>query len=239
MHHGDVLRSVVVLGRGGSLMAVTVDHGVTSGHVLPRRRDLRRRQQRLGGRRRHRVRGHRRPARRRRHPDGRRGPAGQGDPVHPRPRRPRPGRAGAAGAHRGADPAAPRRPAAVGATHPRPRAVVGRRPRRRRRDRGRRHRRCGCCTRPGTRRGRLLLRRAARLRVHRRHAVPRRSGRDRPLVQRPRHDRRLDPRAAAHAARRDGGAHRPRRRHHDRRRAGPPRARAERAADVSRAAGDG
>ena len=48
--------------------AVRVDQRRHLGHVLPRRRHLGRRQQRLGGRRRHRVRGHRRRARRRRDP---------------------------------------------------------------------------------------------------------------------------------------------------------------------------
>ena len=41
-------------------MAARVDHAVRQRHLLPGRRDLRRRQQRLGGRRRRRVRGHRR-----------------------------------------------------------------------------------------------------------------------------------------------------------------------------------
>ena len=49
--------------------------------------------------------------------------------LHPRPRRPRAGRAGAPRGDRRADPAAPRREAAVGADPPR--AAVGRRPERR------------------------------------------------------------------------------------------------------------
>ncbi len=83
----DAPRRRAALGRG-PLMAARIDQGVL-GHLHPRRRDLRRRQQRLGGRRRHRVRRDRRPARRRRDPGGRRRPHGQGDPLHARPRRPR------------------------------------------------------------------------------------------------------------------------------------------------------
>ena len=74
---------------------------------------------------------------------------------------------------------------------------------------------------PGHAPGRgLPLRRRPRLRVHRRHPLPGRPGRHRPVLQRPAHDRGVDPGPAVRAARRDGRAHRPRRRHHDRRRAG-------------------
>ena len=91
MHDGDVLRSVVVL-----LMTARVDHGVTSGtfSLDGETFDVDNNVWVVGDD--ERVRGHRRPARRRRHPRGRRGPAGQGDPVHARPRRPRPGGPGAA-----------------------------------------------------------------------------------------------------------------------------------------------
>ena len=90
----------------------------------------------------------------------------------------------------GADPAAPRRPAALGADPPR--RAVGRRPRPTARRSRSPARRCGCCTRPGhAPGGGLLLRRRPRLRVHRRHPVPGRARRDRPLVQRPRRAGRL------------------------------------------------
>ena len=215
MHHGDVLRSVVVL-----LMRSPLGTGRPrrrQRHLLPRRGDLRRRQQRLGGRRRRGVRGDRRPARRRRDPRGRGGAAGQGDRLHPRPRRPRPGRTGAARAVRRADPAAPRRPAAVGADPPDD--ALGRRPRRRPDDRGRRHHAEGAAHARATRRARSAstsptsaacspatpCSRAARARPAGRSATA--------------HDRGLDPRRAVRAAGRDRRAHRPRRRHHDRCRA--------------------
>ena len=53
--------------------------------------------------------------------------------------------------------------------------------------------------------------------VHGRHPVPGRSGRDRPVVLVVRHDHRLDPYAAAHAARRHHGPHGARRLDVDRR----------------------
>ena len=91
--------------------------------------------------------------------------------LHPRPRRPRPGRAGAARGGDRADPAAPRRPAAVGAHPPRP--PLGRRPRRRPGDRRSPARRCTVLHTPGHAPGRgLPLRARPRLRVHRRHPVP-------------------------------------------------------------------
>ena len=81
-----------------------------------------------------------------------------------------------------ADPAAPGRPAAVGADPPRPRS--GRRP-------GRRAdaspvggaATSRCCTPPATRPGSVCLYAAdLGVRLHRRHAVPRRPGRDRPVA---------------------------------------------------------
>ena len=67
--------------------------------------------------------------------------------------------------------------------------------RRRRRPAGAAH------PRPRPRRD-LPVRARAGHRLHRRHAVPRRPGRHRPVVLRLRHDHRLDPGPAAHAARR-------------------------------------
>ena len=68
-----------------------------------------------------------------------------------------------------------------------------------------------------------LYRTLPRLRLHRRHAVRGRAGRDRAVVQRRRPDQGVDPGPAVRAARRHRRAHRPRPRHHDRRRAGEPR----------------
>ena len=200
MHRGDVLRS------RGDLLTARVDHGGLERHVQPRRRDLRRRQQHLGGRRRHRVHRDRRATRRRRHHGRRRRPQGQGDRLHARPRRPRPGRAGAARAGRRPDPAAPRRPAAVGADPHR--RALGRRPVRRHEHRRRRHhahRAAHARSRP---RRRLPVRRRPRLRLHRRHALPGRPGRDGPFLQRRRPDRRVDPGAAVRPARRHRRTHR-------------------------------
>ena len=103
-------------------MAARIDHLVTSGHVLPRRRHLGRRQQRLDRRRRPRGDRHRRRPRRRRHRRGRRRPAADRHRVHPRPQRPHRRRPRPRRPHRRPDPAAPRRPAAVEADPPRPRA---------------------------------------------------------------------------------------------------------------------
>ena len=90
-------------------------------HVLPRRRHLGRRQQRLDRRRRHRGRRHRRRPRRRRDPRRARRPHAARHRLHARAQRPHRRRARARRRDRRADPAAPRRPAAVGADPPRPR----------------------------------------------------------------------------------------------------------------------
>ena len=63
----------------------------------------------------------------------------------------------------------------------------------------------------------LPLRRRPRHGLHRRHAVLRRPGRHRPLLQRPPDDPGVDPRAAADPAGRHRRPHRARRRHDDRR----------------------
>ena len=78
-------------------------------------------------------------------------------------------------------------------------------------------RRSSRCSTPGHSPGSTCLHaRGPRHGVHRRHAVLRRARRDRPLVQRPPDDRRVDPRAAADAAGRHRRPHRARRRHDDR-----------------------
>ncbi|MGC0333327.1 glyoxylase-like metal-dependent hydrolase (beta-lactamase superfamily II) [Streptomyces sp. SAI-170] len=59
-------------------------------------------------------------------------------------------------------------------------------------------------------------------RIHRRHPLPRRPRRHRPLLLRPPDHRGVDPRPAAHPARRHGRPHRARPGHHDRRGAVPP-----------------
>ena len=182
MHHAGEDERAALGGRplmGGS---VRVDHAVTQRHLLARRRDLRRRQQHLGGRRRRRVRRDRRPALGRRHPGRRRRPHGEGDPAHPRPRRPLPGRAGAARGRRRADLPAPRRQAAVGRSTPRrdylwdldlpdgwELSVAGTTIRTLHTPG---HAPGACC----------FLRRGPRLRLHRRHAVPGRPRRDRAVV---------------------------------------------------------
>ena len=61
-----------------------------------------------------------------------------------------------------------------------------------------------------------------RLRLHRRHPLPGRPGRHRPLVQRRGPDQGVDRGQAVRAARRDRRTHRPRRRHHHRSRARGP-----------------
>ncbi|CAA9382816.1 MAG: Putative hydrolase in cluster with formaldehyde/S-nitrosomycothiol reductase MscR, partial [uncultured Nocardioides sp.] len=176
--------------------------------VLPRRRDAPGGQQPVGRRRRRGVHRHRRPALRRGDPGGGGRPQRQGDHLHPRPRRPRAGRAGAARGHPRSHPAAPGRPAPVGADPHR--RAVGRGPRGRPDHQGRRCRAQGAPhARPCPGCG-VPLRPRPRLRVHRRHPLPGWSGRDGSLVQRRGPDQGLDPLEAAGAARRDRGAHRPR-----------------------------
>ncbi len=174
-------------------MAARVDHARHLRHVLPRRRDLRRRQQRLGGRRRRASASSSTPR-----TTSRRILAVVGDRTGGRSCAPTPTtttsgsrRRCASGVH-GADPAAPRRPAAVGADPPR--RAVGR-------DLadGQMIKVAGTDAARAAHPGPLTRRRSASTprtwaRLHRRHPVPRRPRRDRPVVQRPRHDRRLDPR---------------------------------------------
>ena len=171
--------------RRGPLVTARIDQAVTAGHVHPRRRDPRRRQQRLGGRRRHRVRGDRRPARRRRRSSRSSATARSRRSCAPTPTT----------TTSGSRPALRERVTAPILLHPDDRPLwelthtdelwdVDLAD-------GQEIEVAGTTLRvlhtPGPRaRWRLLPRRGARLRVHRGHAVRRRSRRDRPVVQRPR-----------------------------------------------------
>ncbi|CAA9357446.1 MAG: Putative hydrolase in cluster with formaldehyde/S-nitrosomycothiol reductase MscR, partial [uncultured Nocardioidaceae bacterium] len=191
------------------------------GHLLPRRPDVRRRQQRVGGRQRRGVRGDRRAARRRRDPRGGGRAPGRGHPVHPRSRRPREDGAGAARGDRRPRPAPPRRQAAVGADTPG--HDVGRRAGRRPGAGGGRPPADGPAHARPRPRGCLLLLPRPAVRLHRGHPLPRWPRRHRPLLQRPPHAGGLHPGQAHGAPAGDRRPHRPRRGHHDRRRGRQPR----------------
>ncbi|CAA9236815.1 MAG: Putative hydrolase in cluster with formaldehyde/S-nitrosomycothiol reductase MscR, partial [uncultured Blastococcus sp.] len=179
------------------------------------RAGLRRRQQRLARRGRRRGPGDRRAARRR--PDRRGDRRSDGDRRRPHPRAQRPHRRRARRAGRNGCPDLVQQPGPDALGRRAPRYHPGRGP--------------GRGDAPGGRgddagRGEhawplagqhLPLRRGPRHRVHRRHPLLRRAGRDGALVQRRADDPGVHPHPPADAARGHRRPHRARRRHHDRR----------------------